>query len=129
MITVNSIWRPITTPFQDCPLALCDFRTVSAHDLVPADIVFPHCPDEAYEILHNPSHRWLYKQGMAHDDVVVFKLADTASNVAKCTIHVLLLQSELMSGLVCPHSAFVDQSVPDSTPERASIEIRAILIE
>lgn len=68
---------------QDSPLALCDFRTVSQSDLVTTDIVFPHYLDEAYEVLFNPAHRWFYKQGLEADDMILFKLGDTAENVAK----------------------------------------------
>jgi hypothetical protein len=63
-------------------LALCDIRTVSQKDLVAADIVFPHYLDEAYELLYNPNHRWFYKQEMKKDDVIIFKLADNAKDVA-----------------------------------------------
>jgi hypothetical protein len=69
---------------QDSPLALCDHRTISPSDLVPADIVFPHYLDEAYEVLHNPNHRWFYRQGMSDGDVILFKLADSAKDVAAC---------------------------------------------
>jgi hypothetical protein len=82
-----SIWRPLTTPIQDSPLALCDYRTVSANDLVAADIIFPHYPDEAYEVIYSPSHRWFYRQGMTDGDVILFKLADSAENVAKRTLY------------------------------------------
>lgn len=77
------MWRPISTPVQDCPLALCDFRTVRPkEDLVPADIIFPHYVDEAYEVLHKSYHRWFYKKGMDKDDVLLFKLGDTSPDEA-----------------------------------------------
>ena len=105
---------------------------MSPSDLIQADIVFPHYLDEAYEVLYNPAHRWFYKQGMKEGDVILFKLADNAENEAKC-----LFQSYFcitysywsISELVCPHSAFIDSSVPKDTPERASIEVRAIVFE
>jgi hypothetical protein len=55
---------------------------VSPSDLTPADIVFPHYLDEAYEVLYNSTHRWFYKQGMKDGDVILFKLADSADNIA-----------------------------------------------
>jgi len=109
-----NIWRPISTPIQDCPLALCDYRTIDpTKDLIPADIVFPHYLDEAYEVLHSPNHRWFYKKGMDWDDVLLFKLGDNSPNEAP----------------LCPHSAFIDPSVPKDTPSRVSIEVRAIIID
>ena len=78
-----SIWRPISpVPVEDCPLALCDFRTVDWDDLVPMDIVYPHFVDEAYEVKYNPSHRWFYKKGMTQEDVIVFKLYDSLRSEA-----------------------------------------------
>lgn len=105
-----NVWRPISTPVQDCPLAFCDFRTVTYDDLVAADIIFPHYCDEAYEVRYSPAHRWVYKKGMEWDDVVLFKLGDNSETEAP----------------LCPHSAFMDPSVPKDTPGRVSIEVRVI---
>jgi hypothetical protein len=78
-----NIWRPISpAPVEDCPLALCDFRTVDPSDLVAMDIVYPHFTDEAYEVKYNPSHRWFYKRGMTQEDVIVFKLFDSMKSEA-----------------------------------------------
>ncbi|KAI1319335.1 hypothetical protein F5Y16DRAFT_103064 [Xylariaceae sp. FL0255] len=107
------IWRPLSTPYQDRPLAMLDHRSLRQEDLVPADIVFPHFCDEGYEILHNPHHRWFYKQGMETDEVIMFKLYDSSPQEIR----------------FCPHSAFIDPSVPPDTPPRASIEIRALLVD
>ncbi len=63
---------------------MCDYRTVDPRDLVPADIIFPHYQDEAYEVLYNPDQRWFYKKGMEWDDVVLFKLGDNATNEEPC---------------------------------------------
>ena len=79
-----SIWRPISTPVQDSPLALCDYRTVHQSDLIETDIIFPHYADEAYEVLYNPLHRWFYKKNMDEDDMIIFKLDDSDPRYAKC---------------------------------------------
>lgn len=83
---MSSIWRALTAPLQDSPLALCDSRTIAPEDLVATDIVFPHYLDEAYEVRYNRNHRWFYKQGMSEEDVILFKLDDTAANVARCKV-------------------------------------------
>jgi hypothetical protein len=83
VLTCPSVWRPISpVPVEDCPLCLCDFRTVNREDLVPMDIVYPHFVDEAYEVKYNPSHRWFYKKGMTQEDVIVFKLYDSLRSEA-----------------------------------------------
>ncbi|KAK4163004.1 hypothetical protein QBC43DRAFT_320356 [Cladorrhinum sp. PSN259] len=106
------IWRPLTGPYQDRPLTVLDGRTLAQEDLVGADVVFPHYCDEGYELRHNPAHRWFYKQRMTIDDVIMFKLYDSLPEATK----------------FCAHSAFADPSVPDDTPQRASIEIRIIVV-
>ncbi|KAF2679859.1 hypothetical protein K458DRAFT_313252 [Lentithecium fluviatile CBS 122367] len=108
----TSMWRPLTGPDQDYPLAVCDYRTVDNRDLVPADVVFPHYCDEGYEIKYNRNHRWFYKREMDSSDVIVFKHYDSSKDEAS----------------FCPHSAFHDHTVPEGTPTRASVEIRAIVV-
>ncbi|KAI3338105.1 hypothetical protein F4824DRAFT_509716 [Ustulina deusta] len=108
-----SVWRPLTTPYQDRPLAMLDGRSLCQDDLIGADIVFPHYCDEGYELLHSPHHRWFYKQRMDTDEVIMFKLYDSSPEEVR----------------FCPHSAFIDPSVPLDTPPRANIEIRALLVD
>jgi len=72
----------MTQPPHDCPLAICDYRTVDHDDLVPMDIVYPHFLDEAYEVRYNPSHRWFYKRDMGPEDVVLFKMYDSLASEA-----------------------------------------------
>jgi hypothetical protein len=65
---------------------MCDFRSVDTKDLIPADIIFPHYQDEAYEVLSNPDQRWFYKKGMEWDDVLLFKLGDNSPDEAPCKL-------------------------------------------
>ena len=131
----HSIWRPITEPDQDSPLALCDFRTVRKEDLVPADVIFPHYCDEGYELYYSPAHRWFYKRGMSTNEVILFKLDDSSESEAKCRfLHLSTntlgrFHSDSANLAVCPHSAFYDPTVPPNGPKRASIEVRAIVID
>ncbi len=96
------------------------------------DIVYPHFVDEAYEVKHNPSHRWFYKKGMTQDDVIVFKLFDSLRSEATgespdgaCLVSTVACS---LTCVVCPHSAFLDPSAPLGTPRRASIEVKAIVL-
>lgn len=79
-----SIWAPLTTPEQNCPLAVCDSRTVCQDDLVGADVVFPHYCDEGYELKYNPAHRWFYKKNMCLGEIIVFKLFDSLATKSQC---------------------------------------------
>lgn len=92
----KSIWRPLSGPYQDSALAVCDSRTVSHNDLVPADVVFPHYCDEGYEVKHNESHRWFYKRGMTTDDVILLKHFDSDYSEASCKLRDLCSSRQLI---------------------------------
>lgn len=110
--TLHSIWRsvpPIT--HQDCPLALCDYRTITKKEYISTDVIFPRCCNEGYDIQYSPAHRWFYQKGMLMDEVILFKLDDSADGVAKCVAH----------------GAFNDPTANPGAAHRASIEVRAII--
>ena len=110
-----NIWRVISQPPQDVPLAVCDARSLSPADLVPADAIFdskdaPEWSFEALLVRHNPAQHWVYFSGMSPEEVLVFKTNDTDPDAAH---HV-------------PHSAFDDPGCPPGVTPRASIEMRGI---
>jgi hypothetical protein len=43
---------------EDCPLALCDSRSVSPEDLIAADRIVPDRVGEVYYLTYNPNHKW-----------------------------------------------------------------------
>jgi hypothetical protein len=109
-----NVWRVISEPPQDVPLAVCDARSLAADDLAFADAVFDMPGSEwSFEgllVRHNPAHRWSYYSGMTRHEALIFKTND--SDPAE-PHHV-------------PHSAFDDPACPPGVPPRASIEMRAI---
>lgn len=110
-----NIWRVITPPPQDVPLAVCDARTLAPEDLVLADAVFdaPDKPEWSFEGLlvhYSARHRWSYFSAMHRDEALVFKTHD----------------SDLSQPHHVPHSAFDDPSCPAGAVPRGSIEMRAI---
>lgn len=118
-----NVWRAISEPPQDWPLAVCDGRTVPNGDGVPAyRIVVDKLPDlknlepseepegiEAYIFQYRSEFKWYYFSDMKLDEVLCFKMFD----------------SNQKEGWRCPHTAFLDKTRPDAKP-RASIEIRAV---
>ena len=113
--TFFNIWRVLSPPPQDIPLAICDARSVAPDDPVAADAVFdyrgqPEWTAESLVVRPNPAHRWAYFPGMNRDEALVFvtKNSDPAR-----PHHV-------------PHCAFDDPSCPPGVPPRASVEMRAI---
>ncbi len=121
----SSLWRCFSSPPQDCPLALCDARSVGATEGVPNTLfIVDQLPDDqimlgempnedtalAAAIFHyNPNHRWWYFSNMTRNEVVLIKFHDSDSTKALRT----------------PHTAFRDPSFPDAKP-RESIEFRTV---
>ena len=77
-----NVWRVLTPPPQDVPLAVCSARTIEPEDLVPADAVFdvtdrPEWSFESLLLRYAPRHRWSYFSNMSREEVLVFKTFDT----------------------------------------------------
>lgn len=109
-----NLWRAISPPPQDVPLAFCDARSLSPQDLIAADAVFdePGKPEWSFEglvVAHNPAHRWHWFSQMTIDEAVLFKTNDSDPAHAH---HV-------------PHVAFDLPGCPANAPPRVSIEMRA----
>jgi hypothetical protein len=109
-----NIWRVMSQPPQDCPLALLDRRTTSASDVIEGDAVIdakdrPEFRFGSSLYRSSPRHRWGYFRNMTPSEAVVFVAYDSAD--------------DSLPGV--PHSAFDDPSCPADAPPRASCEIRA----
>ena len=109
-----NVWRALSAPPQDVPLALCDWRSIAADDLIAADAIFDEAgkPEWSFEglvVAWNPAHRWHWFPDMTPDEALVFKTNDSDGARATCV----------------PHVAF-DAVVPEGTAPRSSIEMRAL---
>lgn len=70
---------------QDCPLALCDSRSVGPGDLVATDNYRETFSGESYNMVYNPKHKWYYLSEQTKDEVLLFKIHDSSDDVeAKC---------------------------------------------
>jgi hypothetical protein len=112
-----NVWRAISAPPQDVPLAVCDARSVNRDDLILADAVFdaPGKPEWSFEgvvVAHACAHRWHWFPDMTRDEALVFKTHDSDPARAHCV----------------PHVAFNNPFATPQTPPRASIEMRAIAL-
>lgn len=109
-----NIWRVLTPPPQDVPLAVCDARTASPDDVTVGEAVIdaPNEPERRFgsSLYHaNPRHRWFWFSDMRPDEALVFKAFDS--------------DRDRVQG--CPHSGFDHPACPADAPPRASAEIRA----
>ncbi|EON97151.1 hypothetical protein UCRPA7_7341 [Phaeoacremonium minimum UCRPA7] len=109
-----NVWRSITPPPQDVPLAVCEAGSIDPKDFVFADALFDTDGEilmsfESVLLQYNPMQRWVFFANMRPDEALIFKTNDTQPGTAH---HV-------------PHGAFDDPNCPPDTLPRASVEMRA----
>jgi len=108
---VVNLWRPIKGPLLEAPLALCDARSMAAHDFVANDLIYPDRVGETYAVTFNPRHRWFYFPRMQTDEAILIKCYDSLDDGrARFTAH----------------TAFRDPTTPVGAPPRESIEVRTL---
>lgn len=110
-----NVWRVMTPPPQDVPLAVCEAGSVAPGDFIAADAIFDRDGAIAFQfeallLRHNANQRWAHFPDMRPDEALVFKTHDTDPDAAHCV----------------PHGAFDNPGCPEETPPRASIEMRGI---
>jgi len=110
-----NVWRVLTPPPQDVPLAVCEARSLDKADFIAADALFDKDGTiafsfEALLLQYNPNQRWAHFSDMRNDEALVFKTHDTDASAAHCV----------------PHGAFDNPHCPSDAPPRASIEMRGI---
>jgi hypothetical protein len=113
-VAIVNLWRPITSPVLDAPLAMCDARSVTPKDLVASELVYRDRRGETYNLTYNPTQRWFYAPEMRADEVLLLKCFDS--------------RDDGVVSRFAPHTAFTDPTAPPDAPPRESIELRTFLI-
>lgn len=122
---VINVWRPITGPMRDHPLALCDARSVAPADLMASRSISRSdakglrtadgeiTTGVIYSVAFNPAHRWYYVPDMMPCEALLLKNYDSRlDGTARFN----------------PHCAFEDPTTPADALPRASIEVRTLAI-
>ncbi|WP_334187200.1 CmcJ/NvfI family oxidoreductase [Noviherbaspirillum sp.] len=110
---ILNLWRPVSYPAVDTPLAVCDARSFPRRDWLECDIIYPDRKGEIYLGRHSSDHHWYYYPEMHPGEVLAFKTYDSRSDVpARMT----------------PHCAFDDWTAPRDAPPRRSMEVRCLVI-
>ena len=109
---IINVWRPLTDPVEDFPLALVDARSITRDQLVDTERRAPNHIGEIQLALHDPSQRWYYYSAMRPDEVLLFKTFDSIdSGTRPCSIHTAIHLSH----------------APADAKPRESIETRAFV--
>jgi hypothetical protein len=107
-----NIWRVLTPPPQDVPLAVCAAPMVAETDRITGEARIdgdgPEIRFGSSLYRANPAHRWFFYSDMTPDEVLVFKAID----------------SDPARTQGCPHTAFDDPEAPVDARPRASVETR-----
>jgi hypothetical protein len=120
----SSFWRPISTPPQDWPLALCDWRSVRDDegvrnvmvvvDKIPeGEALQAEIPGEenlpaASIFPYSEAHRWWYFSNMTRDEALLLKFFD----------------SDQSRAWRVPHSSFRDTSAAQCPGEHRGAQLR-----
>jgi hypothetical protein len=86
LIETNSLWRPISGPIEDHPIAVCDGRALDLCKLIETDMIRG---DYTGTLLYpqyepNDTYQWYYMSGQDVEDVLLFKSFDTKKDSVKC---------------------------------------------
>jgi len=114
LVNIN-LWRG-TRPVRCSPLAVCDARSVDKSDFMLVrfgDAPPPPGPVAGgLNVAYNPRHRWYYYPDMEPDEVIAFRLFDTANPRWQMTAH----------------TAVVDPTAAPDAPKRMSYELRTLAV-
>ena len=128
---IINLWRPISHPAVDWPLAFCDHRSLDVdEDLIEVTLIFGAREGQNFSVKYSPDHRWVYKSAMDPEDFVLFKWSvriDVRTQVSDSTT--VSFDSVLDGGVatMAAHTAFEDPNTPEDAPFRESIELRAFV--
>lgn len=109
-----NVWRVLSPPPQDVPLALCAFDSIAMDDLIDCDAIFdppggaPEWSFGNYLLAASPAHRWYYYPDMHVGEALVFVTSE----------------SDPARPLLMPHGAFDNPLAGPDTPPRISLEMR-----
>jgi hypothetical protein len=65
---------------KNAPLLLADRRSVSKHDLIEADQIWPDKVNQTDYIYHRQNHKWYWLSNQTPDEIVLFATWNPNSN-------------------------------------------------
>jgi hypothetical protein len=109
---IINVWRSITGPVLNSPLACCDAATIAEADLVASERRAKERIGELELVSWNPAHQWYYYPEMSRSEALLIKTFDSARDGrARRSIH----------------TAFSNPLAPPDAPARESIESRLLV--
>ncbi|RAL09125.1 uncharacterized protein BO97DRAFT_352704 [Aspergillus homomorphus CBS 101889] len=112
-VRLINLWRPISGPIHDHPLAVCDGRTLDPSKVIETDMILGNYNGTLLYPQYDPSgsSQWYFMSGQDVEDVLLFKGFDSNENSVK----------------YAPHTSFVPGNAPETSCPRVSVEVRALV--
>lgn len=118
---IVNVWRSMTGPIEQWPVAMCDARSVNDDLMHKIERMAPHRAEPSFEYSrssetrhasYDANHRWFHFPRMTRNEALLFKNYDTLQDgTARYALH----------------SAFEDPTSPPNPAPRESIESRAFV--
>ncbi|CAF1497513.1 unnamed protein product [Adineta ricciae] len=113
---IINVWRPLGShPIRKIPLAICDYRSLDLNnDIHVSEVRGTVATVSIYTISHNSQNtqKWYYLSEMRSNEMFIFKIFDSKSDVAQFGAH----------------TAFINENVPSTLIEQDSIEMRCLIL-
>lgn len=108
-----NLWRLVSPPPQNQPLALCDSRSVAVGDFIPGEARYGSGEQmgvwgEIACFRYNASHRWHYYSDLDNDQILIWSGYDSDPRFPS----------------IVPHTAIINPDCPPSAPARTNAECR-----
>ncbi|CAF1130689.1 unnamed protein product [Adineta steineri] len=115
-IQIMNVWRPLgSNVITQQPLTICDYSSVNADKDVHEYTVRGAKLHSAGLLMSRDAqdiHKWYYLSQMRSDEMFVFKMADTKSDVAR---------------FAC-HTAFINEQEAIPNVQQTSLEVRCLIL-
>ena len=112
---IVNVWRPIGPhPITDKPLTICDYRSIHLqNDVRPLEVHGRTTHSTAYTMSRSEqdAHDWYYLSRMQSNEMFIFKIFDSRSDVAQFAFH----------------TAFLNEHEPSSSMDEKSLEMRCFV--
>ena len=110
-VAFYNVWKPLTHPVEELPLAMCDATTHADDDMLRMNLNYSERTGEIYVMRHSPEHRWYYFSNMQPDQALLLKTYDSEADG----------RARFMG-----HTAFEDPTTRANAQKRESIEVRTM---
>ncbi|KAL4953498.1 hypothetical protein BDW69DRAFT_194817 [Aspergillus filifer] len=112
-VQLINLWRPISGPIEDHPMAVCDRGTLDTSNLINTDMIRGEYTGTMLYPQYEPDGacQWYYMSRQDVGDVLLFKGFDTREDCVKYT----------------PHTSFTPLIGAERSRPRVSVEVRALV--